>query len=165
MIDFIACVLLAASVQTAPDTLVGQYALHPEAGDDPAAIAEQATRDVGWLKRSRMRGRLEEVLTPSPTLEIRRVDDAYVLIADDGRSLQVVPGAPEVEQETPDGETARIAATLEEGSLLIRFRTERGERVQTLTPNDIGLQVINTYTLEQLNEPVRMELVYRREGM
>jgi hypothetical protein len=112
-----------------------------------------------------MRGRLEEVLTPSPTLEIRRVDDAYVLIADDGRSLQVVPGAPEVEQETPDGETARIAATLEEGSLLIRFRTERGERVQTLTPNDIGLQVINTYTLEQLNEPVRMELVYQREGM
>jgi hypothetical protein len=164
MTNLIACMLLAASFHTAPDTLVGHYTLDPEAGDDPAEVAEEATRDVGRFRRGRMRDRLEKVLTPSPTLEIRREEDAYVLINDDGRSLRVVPGGPEVEQETPDGETARIAATLEEGALVIRIRTERGERLQTLTPTDVGLQVINTYTVERLDEPIRMETVYRSSG-
>ena len=41
MNNFIACVLLAASFQVDPDTLVGQYTLDREAGDDPAEVAEQ----------------------------------------------------------------------------------------------------------------------------
>jgi hypothetical protein len=164
MTNLLACVLLAASFQVGPDTLTGRYTLDRDAGDDPAEVAEQATSDVGRFKRGRMRGRLEEVLTPSATLEIRRDGDAYVIISDDGRSLRVVPGGPEVEQETPEGEKARVAATLDEESLVIRIDTERGARVQTLTPTDVGLRVVYAYEVEQLSEPVRLELVYRRDG-
>jgi hypothetical protein len=156
--------LVAASFQTAADALVGRYTLDRAAGDDPAQVAEQTTRDVGRFKRGRMRDRLEEVLSPSSTLEIHRDGDAYVVSGEDGRSLRVVPGGPEEERETPEGEEAWVAATLEVESLVIRIRTSKAERVQTLTPNDVGLRVVNTYTLEQLDEPVRVEFVYRRDG-
>jgi hypothetical protein len=164
MMTFFAFVLLATSFHTVPDTLVGRYALDPGAGDDPAAVAEQVTRDVGRLRRGPMRDRLKEVLTPSPTLEIRREDHSFVITGAEGRSLRVVPGGPEVTQETPEGEAARIAASLDGESLTIRIRTARGERVQTLTPTDSGLRMVNTYTVEQLSEPMRIELVYRRDG-
>ena len=56
------------------------------------------------------------------------------------------------------------AASLDGESLTIRIRTARGERVQTLTPTDSGLRMVNTYTVEQLSGPMRIELVYRRDG-
>ena len=156
--------LVLASFQITPPPLVGHYTLDAPAGDEPAEVAERASRDVGRFARGRMRARLEEVLTPSRELEIRRDGDAYVVVGDRGDPLVVVPGGPEVTHETPQGETAHVSATLEEGSLVLRIRTSRGERTQTLTPTDAGLKVVTTYVAERLSEPIRMQFVYRRSG-
>jgi hypothetical protein len=97
-------------------------------------------------------------------MEIRLEGDTYIIIGGDERSLRVVPGGPVVEQETPEGERAQITATLREGALEIRIRTSRAERVQTITPTEEGLHVANTFTMGQLPQPVRMEIIYLREG-
>ena len=109
-----------------------------------------------------MRSALEEALTPSPSLEIRMEGEAYLLIGSEGRVLPVVPGGPEIEQETPQGEKARISAILDGETLVIRIRTSQAERVQNLTPTETGLRVVNTFIMDRLPEPVRMEVVYLR---
>ncbi len=165
MTELIAGLLLAASLQAAPDSLTGRYSLDREAGDDPAEVAEVATRDLRRMVRGRMRPALEEALTPSETLDIRWDGEGYIVSGGDGRSLRVVPDEGEQEMETPQGESARIAAKLTDESLEIRMRTPTAERIQTLTPTELGLHVVNTLILDRLSEPVRMELVYRRVGV
>jgi hypothetical protein len=160
MISFV----LASALHAGPDSLEGKYTLDPAASDDPAEVVEEATRDVGRIMRGRMRAALEEALTPSRSMEIRLDGDVLLIIGGNERSLRVVPDGREIEQETPQGERARIAATLREGTLEIRIRTPRAERVQTITPTDEGLRVVNALILEQLSQPVRVELIYLREG-
>jgi hypothetical protein len=46
--------------------------------------------------------------------------------------------------------------------LEIRIRTSRAERVQQLTPTEVGLLMVNTFIMDRLPEPVRMEVVYLR---
>jgi hypothetical protein len=114
------------------------------------------------MARGRVRSALEEALTPSPSLEIRMEGEAYLVIGENGRALRVVPGGPGVEQETPQGEMAHISGTLDGDMLEIRIRTSRAERVQTLTPTESGLLMVNTFIMDRLPEPVRMEVVYLR---
>jgi hypothetical protein len=109
-----------------------------------------------------MRSALEEALAPSPALEIRMEGEAYLVIGENGRALRVVPGGPGVEQETPQGEMAHISGTLDGDMLEIRIRTSRAERVQQLTPTEVGLLMVNTFIMDRLPEPVRMEVVYLR---
>ncbi len=163
MYALVAYTLLAVSLHTVPDSLPGRYTLDPGAGDDPAQVAQRATRDLGRLARGRMRSALEEAMTPSRTLEIRLEGGAYLVVQEAGRSIRVVPGGPEVEQETPRGERAWISGTVEAGSLVLRMRTDKGERLQTLSPNPDGLRVRTRYSLDRLREPVTMEAIYRRD--
>jgi hypothetical protein len=164
MIALLSCMALAASLHADPDSLEGRFTLHQAGSDDPAVVAEEATQGLRRMMRNRMRSALEEALAPSPTVEIRLDGDAYLIIGDDDQTLRVVPGGPEVQQETPQGETAAILASLQEGSLEIRIRTSRAERVQTLTPTEAGLRVVNTFIVAQLSQPVRAEFNYLREG-
>jgi hypothetical protein len=159
-----ACMLLAASLNATPDTLVGNYTLDRDRGDHPAEVVAEATRDVGRLKRGRMRSRLREVLTPSETLEIQRDGDAYVLLSEGGRPFRVVPDGEEKELETPQGEEAQVSAMLQEDTLVIRIRASRGERVQTIASVENGLRVETTFTSDQLPEPLRLEVFYKRDG-
>jgi Ca2+-binding EF-hand superfamily protein len=161
MSRLIICFLLAAVGQVAADSFAGHYTLDRDAGDDPAEIAAHVTRNVGGLRARRMQARLEEVLTPSPTLEIRRAGDAYVIVREGGRSLRVIPGGPEMEQKTPDGDTARITAERDAGSLVIRIQAPRGKRVQILTPVEDGLRVVTTFNLGPLGETVHVTSLYR----
>jgi hypothetical protein len=110
-----------------------------------------------------MRPALEEAMTPSRTLEIRLEGGAYLVTGEAGRSIRVVPGGPEVEQETPQGEMAWISGTVEEGALMLRVRTAKAERVQALTPTADGLRVETRYSLERLPEPVTLKAIYRRD--
>ena len=164
MIALLSCMALAASLHADPDSLEGRFKLQDAASDDPSVVAEEATRGLRRMMRNRMRPALEEALTPSPDMEIRLDGDAYVIIGGEERTLRVVPGGPEVELETPQGETAAIVAALNEGTLEIRIRTPRAERVQTITRTEDGLRVVNTFTVEQLSEPVRAEFIYLREN-
>jgi hypothetical protein len=152
----------ASLIQAGPDALEGRYTLDQATSDDPIEVAREAAQDVGRMARGRVRSALEEALTPSPTLEIRLEGEAYLVIGAEGRTLRVVPGGPEVEQETPQGEEARISATLDGDALEIRIRTSRAERIQTLTPTEAGLRMVNTFIMDRLPEPVRMEVVYLR---
>jgi hypothetical protein len=154
--------VVASLVQAGPDSLEGRYTLDQAASDDPIEVAREATRDVGRMARGRMRSALEEALAPSPTLEVRLEEEAYLVIGEGGRALRVVPGGPEVEQETPQGEEARVSATLDGETLEIRIRTSRAERIQTLTPTETGLRLVNTFIMDRLPEPVQMEVVYLR---
>ena len=164
MIALFSCMVLAASLHADPESLEGRFNLQEAASDDPSVVAEEATQGLRRMMRNRMRPALEEALAPSPTMEIRLDGDAYLIIGEDERTLRVVPGGPEVQQETPQGETAAIVASLQEGTLEIRIRTSRAERVQTITPTEDGLRVVNTFTVEQLYQPVRAEFIYMRES-
>jgi hypothetical protein len=148
-------ILLSAYWLSAAEPLVGCYTLDREGGDDPAVIAERVVRDVSWLWRGRARARLEKALTPSPTLEIQRDGEAYVIEGNSGR-LRIVPGGPEVQRQTPQGEAARVTATIDEGSLVVRIAGERGERMQAFTPTEAGLRVVVTLISDADREPVRV---------
>jgi hypothetical protein len=163
--------ILVSALHAGPDSLEGRYTFDPAASDDPAEVAREASQGVGRMARGRMRSALEEALTPSPTLEIRMEGEAYLIIGQEGRALRVVPGGPEIEQETPQGEEARISAFMKGETLEIRIRTSRAERIQTLTPaeaiqtltpTEAGLRMVNTFIMDRLPEPVRMEVVYLR---
>jgi hypothetical protein len=155
--------VLASLLQAGPDSLEGRYTIDRAASNDPAEVAREASQNVGRMARGRMRSALEEALTPSPTLEIGREGEAYIVRGQEGRALRLVPGGPEVEQETPQGEKARISAILDGETLEIRIRTSRAERIQTLTPTEAGLHMVNTFIMDRLPEPVRMEVVYLRD--
>jgi hypothetical protein len=155
--------VLASLLQAGPDSLEGKYTLDRAASDDPIEVAREASRDVGRMARGRMQAALEEALKPSPSVEIRLDGEAYLVIGQEGRAIRVVPGGPEVEQETPQGEKARISAILDGETLEIRIRTSRAERIQTLTPTEAGLHMENTFIMDRLPEPVRMEVVYLRD--
>jgi hypothetical protein len=162
--NLFACMLLAASLNATPDTLEGRYTLDRDAGDDPAEVVAEATRDVGRIKRGRMRSRLREVVTPSETMEIQRDGDAYVFFNEEGRPFHIVPDNQERELETPQGEMALVTAELQEDNLVIRIQTERGERVQTIESVENGLRVVTTFSADQLPEPLRAEFFYKRDG-
>ena len=155
--------VFAFLIQAGPDSLEGKYTLDREASDDPIAVAREASQDVGRMARGRMQAALEEALRPSPSVEIRLDGEAYFVIGQEGRAVRVVPGGPEVEQESPQGEKALISATLDGETLEIRIRTSRAERIQTLTPTEGGLHMVNTFIMDRLPEPVRMEVVYLRD--
>lgn len=156
----LALVLLFVSSLSAAEPRVGCYAIDPEAGDDPAVTAERAVRDVPWLWRGRAKARLKDVLTPSPALEIQRDGEAYVIEGKNGR-LRVVADGPDVERRSPQGEAARVTATLEEGVLVVRIAGGRGERTQVFIPTEDGLRVVVALDSDRNREPVRLTHQYR----
>lgn len=155
-------VSLVLALQSA--VLPGRYTLDRAASDDPSVLIEEAVRDVGRLKRGRVRSELRTLLTPPDPLEIRAVESGFEIVADAGRTMRAVPGESDVPIRTPRGDAARLTTSLNGEALVVRLVGDRGSREQVFEASADGLVVTSTYMVSFRREPIRQRSVYRREA-
>ena len=154
--------LLAVSLQSPADPLLGTFTLDPSRSDDPGKPIEQIVQSVNRFARSRARGRLSEAMAPAAELQIEMDGGAYVLTVGDRSPLRIVPGGEAVQTTTANGDRASVRATVDGDSLLLAVEAVRGGRTQVFTPIEGGLRVETTYDVEVVAEPVTLRAFYRR---
>lgn len=163
MHSLLAIVTLAISLSAPPDSLPGRYILNRDASEDVAAVVDEAVRNVNRLKRSRMRSELLTQLRLSPTLTIRAEASGFVITDNEGRVLRAMPGASTARITTPRGEAATVDAFTRSDTLVVRIQSPAARREQLFIANATELIVVSTYTLDALDAPIRLRIVYRRE--
>lgn len=147
----------------ADDALVGRFTIDLAASDDPSAAVEEVVGQVRRLGRGRARSGLAPMMTPSETLEIGWDGEAYLIVGAEGDSLRLVPGGDPIEVQGRDGQTARMSAELEGGSLHLRMEASQATRTQRITPTATGLEMTVVWDLAIAREPVVLVFHYQRE--
>ncbi|AMW05495.1 hypothetical protein [Gemmatimonas phototrophica] len=164
MHTLLAIATLAISLSALADSLPGRYVLDRDASEDVTAVVESAIANVSRLKRNRMRSELLAQLRPSPTLMIRAEASGFVITDSEGRVLRAIPGAPTARITTPRGEAATVDAYTRNDTLVVRIQSPAARREQLFMANATELIVASTYTLNALDAPIRLRMVYRREA-
>jgi hypothetical protein len=154
----------AALAQDVP-SLQGTFVLDASASEDVARAIDAALAGMGGLHRRFARGHLQRANQPYRTVTIEQ-DAETISIATEGSNPVRAPigGAP-IEWRGADGKRMRVTVTREDGAIRQTLVGEDHERENVFRPSADGRDLILSVTMrsERLPDPIRYELVYRRE--
>ncbi|MCA9613186.1 MAG: hypothetical protein H6721_07605 [Sandaracinus sp.] len=144
--------------------LPGTYRLASSTSDAQQrvdAAIEAGVASMGPLRRSVGRRRLR-AKNPIRRELVIALNGDRVSVSYDGERFDVRRGVRETVRLS-DGEAVRLRATVEGARLTLHWQGDDGERRDTFTRRPDGSLVFGvTVTSEQLPNPVRYRLVYRR---
>lgn len=150
------------SQSVTPD-LSGTYVIDRGASDDPKKAVEKATSSMRRFKRNALNKRLQDDMKTADTLRIAQRGDSVTLAASERVRMTVVPGTPK-SRTGQRGGTVETAGEWQGNALLVKTTAERFQREARYSLEGDGsrIRVAIAMRAEQLSEPIRYTLVYRR---
>ncbi|HEX6050778.1 MAG TPA: hypothetical protein VFZ21_15975 [Gemmatimonadaceae bacterium] len=159
-------VAAAARPVTAPvatPDLSGTYVIDRGASDDPRKAVEKATSSMRRFKRNAVNKRLQGEMKAPDTLRIVQQGDSVTLAAAGRMRLTVVPGTAK-SRTGQRGGSVETTSEWQGNALLVRTSAERFQREARYSLEGDGsrIRVAIAMRAEQMPEPIRYTLVYRR---
>ncbi|MBV9039174.1 MAG: hypothetical protein JO182_32115 [Acidobacteriaceae bacterium] len=147
------------------DRFAGHYVLLRDQSEDIRRAIERATENMNFFVRPIARRLLRQktILYPSFSLE-RSGEFLHTSLAGEPPLLLPLSGAA-VPWKAPDGETVRVRLILGQQALRQIFEAKQGRRENRFTlSSDGGLLMMDvTITSNELPQPVKYQLIYRRD--
>jgi hypothetical protein len=121
---------------------------------------DEATDDLGRLRRGKARGRLSERTSPPPTLTIE-IEGSDLAITSRDRRIELELGGPPIEVAGSEGKV-QASAKMEGERLIVVVQGSNGGRTTTYRADGTRLSVEVTMTGAQLAGPVKYVTTYVR---
>ncbi len=145
--------------------LTGTFVWDATTQNNAAEAVEAATADLNFLHRRFARAHLQRTIQPHRSITIGQ-DQTTTSIAVDGEApIRAPKGGEPVEWTRGDGKRMRASILAEDGEILQTLVAEDEEWEYRLRMSADGqaLMLIATIRVDHLPEPIRYELLYRRE--
>ncbi len=145
--------------------LTGTYRLNTSRGDDARRTIDDATRSVSAADRQRIQEGLLRRFDPPQMLAIDRRGSSVTIASTRAPQINFIADGRENVENTPQGRSVRVRASLSGDTLTI---TRTGERANDFTvtfdPSNDGRELLVTRTLysDRFNQPITVRTYYDR---
>jgi hypothetical protein len=99
--------------------LTGTFRLDPSQSDNPSTVADNATRNLPYAERQRVRDQLMRRLESPEMLAIERNGDNVTIASSRAPQTTFVANSPESREQLPNGSYARVAAQIAGDRLVV----------------------------------------------
>jgi hypothetical protein len=145
--------------------LTGTFRLNPSRGDDVRRAVDDATRNLSLAERQRVYDSLLRRLDPPQMIAIDRRGSSVTIASTRAPQINFQADGREQVEQTNQGRTVRVRASLTGDTLTI---TRTGERANDFTvtfdPSSDGREMLVTRTLysDRITQPVMVRTYYDR---
>ncbi|HET6852094.1 MAG TPA: YMGG-like glycine zipper-containing protein [Pyrinomonadaceae bacterium] len=145
--------------------LTGTYRLNTSRGDDARRTIDDATRSVSAAERQRVQEGLLRRFDPPQMIAIDRRGNSVTIASTRAPQINFIADGRENVENTPQGRSVRVRASLSGDTLTI---TRTGERANDFTvtfdPSNDGRELLVTRTLysDRFNQPITLRTYYDR---